>query len=78
MLDKKIPIKEENFKTKTYNFLVNQACLAEIYKMPQGKVDLFLDMFEVNPLEALGLLSNRRKLTKKEQDKFLETMLKNI
>ena len=78
MIDYKISIKEENFKVKTFNFLVNQACLGEKYRMPQGKVDLFLDMFEVNPLEAMKLLANRRKLTKKEQEEFLNTMLKNL
>lgn len=77
MIDYKIPIKEENFKLKTYNFLVNQVLLADVYKMPQGKVDMFLDMFEVNPLEAMTLLANRRKMTKKEMDAFLEIMFRN-
>lgn len=67
----------ENFKVKTYNFLINQACLAETYRLPQDKVDMFLDMFEVNPLEAMTLISNRRKMTKKELDAFLEVMFKN-
>lgn len=72
-----IPKTEDNFKVKTFNFLINQACLAETYRLPQDKVDMFLDMFEINPLEAMTLISNRRKMTKKELDAFLEIMLKN-
>ena len=77
MVNYKIPIKEENFKIRNFNYYMNHALLSEKYRLPQGKVDLFLDMFEVNPLEAMTMVSNRRKLTKKEQDAFLEIMLKN-
>ena len=76
MVDHKIPIVANNFKIKTYNFLINQSCLAETYRLPQEKVDLFLDMFEVNPIKAMELIANRRKLTKKEQKDFLDIMLK--
>lgn len=76
MQDYKIPIKEENFKVKNFNFLVNHEKLKDVYRLPQEKVDMFLDMFEVNPLEAMALVSNRRKMTKKELEAFLEVMIK--
>lgn len=76
MRGNKIPLIQDNFKIKNFNFLLNQISLASTYRLPQEKVDMFLEMFEVNPLEALTLISNRRKMTKKELDKFLETMLK--
>ena len=72
MLDNDIPLKENNFKLKTYNYYLNTFKLAEVYKIPEGKVNLFLDMFEKNPLEATSLIKNRRKLTDKEIEQFLK------
>ena len=74
MIDLKIPIKEENFKLKTYNFFLNKHKFSEHYKLPNDKVDLFLDLFDINPMEALELVKNRRKLSKKELDDFVDYM----
>lgn len=72
MLEYDIPLKESNFKLKTYNYYLNTFKLAEVYKLPEGKVNLFLDMFEKNPLEATNLIRNRRKLTDKDIEQFLK------
>lgn len=72
MIQYDIPICEENFKLKTYNYLVNTYKLAEVYKLPQERINLFLDMFETNPLEAISLIKNRRKITDKEIENFLK------
>lgn len=72
----KIPIKPENFKIKSYNFYKNQKSLADIYRLPKDKVSMFIDMFEVNPLKSMNFIANRRKLTKKEIDKFIDDITK--
>ena len=72
MITYNIPIKEENFKLKNYNFYLNLANMSDIYKLPKERVNLFLDMFEQNPLEAIAFIKNRRKVSQKEIENFLE------
>lgn len=74
MIDLKMSIKEENFKLKTYNYYLNKHKFADHYKLPANKVNLFLDMFEVNPLEALELVKDRKKMTKQQLDDFIDYM----
>lgn len=76
MIEAGIPIKRDNFKIKNYNWLYTSEKMAETYKLPEGKVSLFLDWFETNPLEALELVSNRRKLTNKQLDDLIDKLSK--
>lgn len=76
MTDLKIPIKEDNFKIKNFNWLVTSKKMAPSYKLPENKVELFLDMFETSPIDALELISNRRKLTEKQIFALIDKMAK--
>ncbi len=70
----KIAITEENLKVKTMNYYLNRNRLAATYKLPEDKMQVFIDWFEKNPLKAVALIENRRKLTKKQLDSFIELM----
>lgn len=77
MLDNKIKISKDNLKLKNINFYINKNKLAEVYKIPETKVNFFLDMFEVSPIKALQLIKDRKKLTKKQIDEIIEIILKD-
>lgn len=68
----KIPVTAENLKVKNLNYYLNKNRLAEVYKLPADKVECFIDWFEKNPLKAIQLVENRRKLTKKQLDAFID------
>lgn len=72
--DMKIAVMAENLKVKTMNYYLNRERLASTYKLPADKMEVFIDWFEKNPLKAIGLIENRRKLTKKQLDAFLTLM----
>ncbi len=76
MKDLGIPVKADNFKIKNYNWITTNKLMASEYKLPEQKVELFLDMFETNPLESLELVSNRRKLTEKQIFALIDKMAK--
>ena len=76
MKESSIPIKRDNFKVKNYNWNLTNKKMAEAYKLPESKVSLFLDMFECNPLDALELIENRRKLTPKQIDSIIDKLSK--
>ena len=76
MKDLGIPVKADNFKIKNYNWITTNKLMASEYKLPEQKVELFLDMFETNPLESLELISNRKKLTEKQIFALIDKMAK--
>lgn len=71
----KIKVCEENLKVKNMNYYLNKFRLAETYKLPPDKIECFIDWFEKNPLKAVQLIENRRKVTKKQLDVFLKEMM---
>lgn len=70
----KIAITADNLKVKTMNYYLNKQRLADTYKLPPDKMQVFIDWFEKNPLKAVSLIENRRKLTKKQLDNFIKIM----
>ena len=69
-----IKVCEENLKVKNMNYYLNKFRLGETYKLPEDKIEYFIDWFETNPLKAVQLIENRRKVTKKQLDDFLNSM----
>lgn len=72
----KIVVNEDNLKVKNMNYYLNKYRLAETYKLPEDKIECFIDWFEKNPLKAIQLVENRRKMTKKQLDLFIDEISK--
>lgn len=70
----KIPITKENLKLKNMNYFLNKERLSSTYRIPEDKAECFVDLFEKDPLKAIELLENRRKMTKKQLDSFINEM----
>lgn len=72
-----IPIEEESLKLKNFNYNLNERNLSTYLGIAPEKIEVFLDTFDRNPLASVSLLKDRRKLTKKQMDEYMELLDKD-
>jgi hypothetical protein len=74
MTENAIPIDEDSIKLKNYNYNLNERNLSSHLGIAPEKIEVFLDTFDRNPLASISLLKDRRKLTKKQMDEYMEML----